>query len=174
MLTGATVHCPGGFLCHVCIFMYDVWAHYLWDSGCLKQQVRLFSYRIQFYYFSLHMQICNSLVFATVPGIFTGSWISMWYCSCSSLWCLSTLVTLLSATYAFVSMTNSLKIKPCNYKLVMPSHRCYLIQHFTESCFVSSCSASTETSVCLYGVVYLHVFLLEAGRPISHPESKTW
>lgn len=40
--------------------------------------------------------------------------------------------------------------------------------------FVSVWSAETEASVCLYGVVHLHVFLLEVGRPIPHPESKTW
>lgn len=35
-------------------------------------------------------------------------------------------------------------------------------------------SASTEASLCVYGLVYLHVFLLEVGRPISNPEPKTW
>lgn len=39
-----------------------------------------------------------------VPGISTGSWICMWSCWFWSLWCLSTLDTLLLATYACVSI----------------------------------------------------------------------
>lgn len=37
-------------------------------------------------------------------------------------------------------------------------------------CCLCVYSASTEASLCLYGLVYLHVFLLEIGRPISNPE----
>lgn len=39
---------------------------------------------------------------------------------------------------------------------------------------ISRSSAETAASFCLYGVVYLHVFLLEVGRSIPHLEPETW
>lgn len=47
---------------------------------------------------------------------------------------------------------------------------CFLAHYVTESYFLYFYySAETEASVRLYGLVHLHVFLLEIGRPIPNP-----